>query len=249
MLGALLLAGLGFLLASTPARNSALWLHLASGRRLAQGGPVAGTDPFSWTAAEVPWVNHSWLADLGLYWLYQGGGGTLLVLGKALFVALLIVSFFLFRRHGRGTGIVVFSASLSALALGPWLSLQPGLVSVLGVVVTLYLLERPAWTQDSLPQYDSNPLRSPRWLLIPLFALWANLDAWFLLGPVLVCLYCVGELLRWLSHVGRASADPAGPREVRFLLLLCVLGFAACLLTPFHYHTFALPTGLGPFPH
>jgi tetratricopeptide (TPR) repeat protein len=245
VLAALLLAGLGFLLASTPARNGALWLHLASGRRLAQGGTPAGADPFSWTAADVPWVNHSWLADLGLYWLYQGGGGTLLVVGKALFVALVIVSFFLFRRRGKGTGFVLLSAGLSALALGPWLVLQPGLVSLLGVVLTLYLLERPTWTQDSLARPNGLPLRSRRWLLIPLFVLWANLDAWFLLGPVLVGLYCAGELLRWLSHAGQTSADPAARREVGSLLPLCVLGFAACLLTPVHYHTFALPTWLG----
>src|SRR5262249_25711430 len=55
---------LAFLLASTPARNSDLWLHLASGRWLVQGHSPRGTDPFTSTAANVFWVNHTWLGDV-----------------------------------------------------------------------------------------------------------------------------------------------------------------------------------------
>src|SRR5947208_7394745 len=70
-LWAVLVAALAFLLASTPARNSDLWLHLASGRSLAQGQTPRGTDPFASTTTGVFWVNHAWLSDLGLYELYE----------------------------------------------------------------------------------------------------------------------------------------------------------------------------------
>src|SRR5262249_45501347 len=49
---------LAFLLASTPSRNSDLWLHLASGRSLLQGQARLGADPFASTTAGVFWVNH-----------------------------------------------------------------------------------------------------------------------------------------------------------------------------------------------
>src|SRR4051794_19206996 len=58
---AVFVCALALLLASTPARNSDLWLHLASGRLLARGRPPWGTDPFASTTAGVFWVNHSWL--------------------------------------------------------------------------------------------------------------------------------------------------------------------------------------------
>src|SRR5207253_216989 len=78
------------------------------------------------------------------------------------------------------------------LASGPWLLLQPALLSLLGVVLTLYLLERPSLLEGS----RAERARALRWLLVPLFALWANLDAWFLLGPALAGLYALGAVLR-----------------------------------------------------
>src|SRR5262245_59745736 len=59
---------LAFLAASYRAANSDVFLHLAAGRFLAQNG-FTWTDPFTFAAQGV-WVNHSWLFDLGLYFLY-----------------------------------------------------------------------------------------------------------------------------------------------------------------------------------
>lgn len=55
---------LAFLLASLPARNSDVWLHLASGRLLAHGQYPFGVDPFAFTTHGVRWVNACWLYDL-----------------------------------------------------------------------------------------------------------------------------------------------------------------------------------------
>ncbi|MFZ4647680.1 MAG: hypothetical protein ACOYNP_18140, partial [Gemmataceae bacterium] len=49
------------------ARNSDLWLHLATGRMLANGTYQFGTDPFTHTMEHHYWANHSWLFDWGLY--------------------------------------------------------------------------------------------------------------------------------------------------------------------------------------
>jgi hypothetical protein len=241
---------LAFLLASTPSHNSDLWLHLASGRELVQGRSLPGTDPFSSTTAGVLWVNHAWLSDAILYELYEIGGGRALVIAKSVLVTVLAGIFFCFRRRGTRLGILFFAATSAVLALGPWLLLQPALLSLLGVVLTLYLLERPSLVEDS----KAERVRSLRWLLVPLFALWANLDAWFLLGPVLVGLYALGELLRFVGMLSGGSqnvpvnhgAAPNGRRsDLRSLVLLALAGLAACLLTPYHYHTFAWPTPLG----
>jgi tetratricopeptide (TPR) repeat protein len=228
---------LAFLLAATPAHNSDLWLHLASGRLLTQGHFPGQIDPFSSTTGGVFWVNHAWGWDALLYGLYQLGDGRALVVAKSILAAALAALLFCFRRKGTRAGFVALAALGAVLALGPWLLLQSTLLSLFGVVLTLYLLERPALVEDSL----ADRARAQRWLLVPLFACWANLDAWFLLGPVLVGLYTLGELLcRVLAH-----GHPVRPGEFRALAFLTLAGLAAGLLTPYHYHTYAWPTPLG----
>jgi tetratricopeptide (TPR) repeat protein len=232
-----LVAALAFSLASTPARNSDLWLHLASGRLLAGGRLPAGTDPFASTTEGAFWVNPSWLADGALHALHVLGGDRSLVIAKALLVTGVAALFLCFRRRGTRVGAVVPAAVAAVLALGPWLLLQPAIFSVLGVTLTIYVLERPGLVVGRQPEYA----RALRWLLVPLFALWANLDGWFLLGPVLVALYAGGEGLRRLF--GATPPDRTG--EVRTLGLLTLAGLAACLLTPSHYHALAWPAPLG----
>jgi hypothetical protein len=168
-----------------------------------------------------------------MYGLYQLGGGRALVIAKCALVTVLAGAFFCFRLPGtRARGLALVAAT-AVLALGPWLLLQPALLSLLGVALTLYLLERPSLVVES----EAGRARALRWLLVPLFAVWANLDSWFLLGPALVGLYALGGVLRRRPEGGRADW-PA-------LALLAVAGTAACLLTPYHYHTFAWPTPLG----
>ncbi len=224
----LLVCALAFLLASIPARNSDLWLHLASGRALAAGQFPWGHDPFASTTNRVSWVNPAWLSDGCFYALYELGGGRALVVGKAGLLALVAGLLFLFRRRGTRLLVPALTATLAVVALGSWLLLQPVLFSLLGLALTLYLLERPALVEEP----RAARARAQRWLVVPLFALWANLDAWFVLGPVLLGLYVLGELLRRRDRAGRD-------------VLLFLAGLAACLLTPFPLRTFAWPVPLG----
>src|SRR5262249_42508247 len=64
LMGALfviLVLTLGFFLASFAARNTDLWLHLATGRALVEGKYQFGVDPFAYTTEGVYWVNNTWL--------------------------------------------------------------------------------------------------------------------------------------------------------------------------------------------
>ena len=79
---------LAFMIGSFVAINSDLWLHLAAGKRLLAGEYRPGTDPFSYSASDRPWVNHSLLFDVGSYLLYRAdSSGAALVVVKALAVA------------------------------------------------------------------------------------------------------------------------------------------------------------------
>jgi hypothetical protein len=246
LLDFLLLAALlvfAFLVASFPAANSDLLGHLALGRLWTEGKYHFGEEPFTWNGEQSYWVNPSWLFDVCAYWLYQHDGydGALLVALKALAVAIvagLMVA--TGRRPGRSLAVPVACAALAVLTMSPRLYVQPACVSLLLLGLTLWLLRRPRLWQERAggavaPSYLSF------WLLPPVFALWANLDDWFLLGPLAVLLYLVGGLLE--GNEGRADERHAGER--RTLTTALVVGLAACCINPFGIYVFQLPEQLG----
>jgi hypothetical protein len=243
---------LAFLLASIPVRNSDFWMHLGTGRLLAQGQYQFGVDPFSYTSTAY-WANHAWLYDLILYGLVRAAGGpesetagVVVVVIKALLVTLLAWVMLQTRRPERSLWIPAVCTALALFASSLRLLLQPTLISLLFLSLTLYVLQRPRHVEpDGRPPAQER--RSPLaiyWLLVPLFVLWVNMDSWFLLGPITVALYLLGQSLQQLLAPVRTGADAPEPRQLRVLAMVLVAGTAACLLNPHHYHAFALPAVL-----
>jgi tetratricopeptide (TPR) repeat protein len=214
-----------FLAASFAARNSDFWLHLATGRLLAQGEYQFGTDPFAYTTEGVYWANHAWLFDLALYAGHQALGGGGLVALKAIVVAVLAGLMLLLAEPGPRAGRGPFwigggCVLLAVLAMSPRLLLQPAVLSFLLLAVCLGLLRTGG---RSL------------WAVPAVIALWVNLDSWFLLGPLLVALYGLGQRL------GRPRAA-LSPLPL-WLFPACAV---ACLVSPHHVHALALPAELSP---
>jgi hypothetical protein len=250
-----LVLGLAFLLAFFPIRNSDFWQQKAVGRSLARGEYRfgGGADAFS---SEVPWVNHSWLFGLGTYLLdLLGPTGRLLVVLKALMVVG-VVGLILQagRRRNQPLWVPILCTTLAVVVLSPWLLYQSVMVSYLFLALTLWLLERPRLVREARA-LGGKPTASPEggdercwWLLPVLFVFWVNLDAWFLLGPLTVGLYLLGEVLQQQFSPRGAGADPSaqtGSPSVRTLGLVFLAGLAACLLNPHHIHAFTLPALLG----
>jgi hypothetical protein len=238
----LVLAGLvlllGFLAASFAARNTDLWVHLAAGKRLVSGGYVPGSDPFSYSAANRPWVNHSWLWDFGAYVLY-GGRGVLLVFVKALFVAAAGALLIGMCRPGYPVWPWAALTGVAFLAAAPRLILGPNVASVFLLAATLFILFRV-------------PQRPGSWR-IPIaigvtFWVWANVDAWFILGPLALGLLLLGELAqkKYLEVTEQPDANPDdGPLgrlpDVKTLTRALAVGVVACMLNPHHVRVWELP--------
>jgi tetratricopeptide (TPR) repeat protein len=214
-----------FLAASFAIRNSDFWLHLATGRHIAQGHTdvLFGKDPFAYTTEGIYWVNHSWGFDLALYLLYGVLVGSGLVVVKALLIVLLAL--LMIRVVGPGWPAAAFTA-LAILAMSPRLLLQPAVVSFMLLGTTLWLLTRPG------------PGRGRYIALLVLCAVWVNFDGWFLLGPLTVGVF-------WLGDRMQAAWGPAPvverPQTPGWLFPACL---AACLLNPHHVRAFVLPADL-----
>jgi hypothetical protein len=265
ILGLLLI--LSFFLASFAATNSDLWLNLAIGKRISEGEFEFGVDPYSWateatlTRPAVYWVHHSWLYSWLVFQLYSCAGGTGLVIGKAILftaaIALLSRIGFMAFDSSRGpaglndTRLAAHATKsrseasrwfgliflvMAALAASNLILLRPIVVSLLFLSITLFVLDHAG---IFALKKDEAALERARWLwyLPPLFALWANLDHWFILGPLLLALCWGGTgLAKWYP-----SGNPVPGRTIGAVL---GLGVAACILNPHHVHVFELPPEL-----
>lgn len=215
-----LLLAFAFVSASYVARNSDVWLHLATGRLLVQGEYRFGVDPFTYTATTQYWVNHAWLFDIGLYWIFGQFGGAGVVALKAIAIVA-TAALMLYSARGRGpawmaTGCIL----LAVLAMSSRLLLQPMVVSLLLLAGCLCCLRIGGRALVAIPI---------------LIAVWVNVDSWFVLGPALVALFWVGQRL-----------DPNRTTQPSWPIWLFPAVFCACLLNPHHIYAIQLPWELSP---
>lgn len=206
-----------------PVVGGDLWWHLASGRLIAQSGRIPAADVFSFSAAHQPWLNHEWLAQVGLWGLWSRLGPDSLAYAKVLLLlAVFALVFVRGLRLGAGPVAALAATVLAAYVAKPFLDVRPGLLSLAGAALVLLLWER----------------RRPRPLLaVPLLLLlWANLHAGVVFGLIVSGLFAA-EALLWRQ--GEVAWLP--PRTVAAALALALLlplanpNGAGLYLFPFSY--------------
>ncbi len=223
---------LAFLYALTQVAETASLVHVKTGRYLLGHGVLPPrTDVFSYAAADRVWVNLSWGFDLLLGGVYalSGWGGITLV--KAVLAAL---TFGLVVHTSRRTAPTWWSAVCAAatvLAVHERFVALPGLITLLGLAATLFILEG----NRGLTTAAASSRRY--WTLIPLFFLWSNLDSRMFFGLALLVLYGLGDLLGKLLKTGE-SLDASAKRP----FWMAVGGsFAATLVHPFLWRPLLAP--------
>ncbi len=198
---AILFVGL-FAMAVRAPVDSDTWWHLQAGRVTLESGRILQTDVFSHTRAGSPWVNHSWLSQIVLYWLFDhfSTAGLGLWMGA---VVTLAFAFVYWQMEGDGftrAFIVILAAATSSVI---W-SARPQLFSFLLTAVVAYVLYLLKWRRV-------NRL----WLLPPIFVLWVNLHAGYALGFMVIAAFVVGEglnrVLQWLEGHRNGDGVPAAP--------------------------------------
>lgn len=170
--------------------NSAVWMHLASGRVIAQQG-LPHQDPFSYTTdSSRPWINTTWLYDLSLFKTWDITGPVGVVIAHA---ALGLLAFLLALRAGR-TPLTHPAAALALLTSGwllaPLFHVGPALAGLALAGLTMAILARKGAHLSA-------------WLiLVPVQLIWTNLHDTFLLGPLMALAYGVQ------SHLARKRPTP-----------------------------------------
>ena len=149
-----------------------------------------------------PWVNAFWIPEIVFYLLYQLGGYLSLTLLVALTGA--ATFYFLFQQMEGNKFVNAFIVILATLTAAPIWSPRPQIFSFL----ILALLD--GW----LYKIQKEGKRS-LWILIPIFAFWANIHGGWIWGFLLLAAYIVGTALNNLSKENRFA-----PANWKFLLHL-----------------------------
>ncbi len=217
---AILFVGL-FAMAARVPTDTDTWWHLQAGRVMLETGRILQTDVFSHTRAGSAWVNHSWLSQIWLAWLF----GHFRYAGLGLWLAATVALTFGFvYRQMEGSVflrafVCILAAATSALV---WIA-RPQLFSLLLTAVVAHILYLLKWRQV-------NRL----WLLPPLFVLWVNLHAGYALGFMVLSAFIGGEIANHvLNRLLGPGPDPVvGWRQLGLLVGISLLSALLLVINP-----------------
>jgi hypothetical protein len=159
-----------------PFSNSDVWWHLALGRLITTSG-IPAHEPFSFLPAAHAWVGQQWLYEVTLAGLVGAGGAGLasLVLGLAAVAAVVLAALSTPRSVRVSGPWLAVAMVITGVVLNSVVGVTSAVISVLGVAIVLFVLAR--WREGHT---------SAIWGLPVLFLLWANMDAGFAAGLIIL---------------------------------------------------------------
>jgi hypothetical protein len=228
LLGALV-AVLGLLATLSPIRNYDYWWHLRTGALIVDEGRVPRADPFSFTAAGTPWVDHEWLFQVLAWAAHAHAGPAFLVLLKAaLVLGLLFLVSRLLEREGHGPAGRAFFLTIAILGSAFRIDVRPELATLLLVPLAVHL----AITARATGR------RWPLALVVGLCSAGANMHVGVILVPPILL---AGALATALAAALGGEREAATRRFALRLLATGVLAAAAIGLNPWGFALYAVP--------
>ncbi len=211
-----------------------LWLHLAMGRYITHNSLIPHTDVLSCTIAGKEWINHEWLFQVIVYFIYQRAGFDGLI---ALQVAIVILTTLLLLSLGYDKRRQLVSIVLLFLVVMVYqlrFTLRPDLFSLLFFTLYVYILGSRLNSKMALGA------------LFLIQVLWTNIHGFFILGPFLVLLMLIAEYLKrhlrlpfdW-NATGRLSGD-----DLSQLTKILVIVSLACFINPYFVKGVTYPLGV-----
>ena len=195
-----------------------IWWHMRTGEWIVQNHRIPHADPFSAATLGRPWVDYSWVFDLGSYWVVsQFDLSSIIWFEMLMRLAVTAVIFSTVRAMTPHFWKAVGLTALAMLAMAAALPPRPGTLTVLFFVFELLVLVLAQRKSDA------------RWLWIlpALFVLWANVHIEFVLGLLVLGVFCAEPVMGWLWSGTREP--PAGLDGFQRQLWLAF--FASCVAT------------------
>lgn len=217
------LALMGLLAAMTTAHPQVLdpdfWWHLRNGLTLLATNDLIHVNPYAFMAVGHHWVMQEWVSELwmGAVSSISGRMGIVIVY-EFITLALLILIWMRARElgpvHGLTLGIGIVVAAVVAYPIfGPRSQMDSYMLTALVLLIAERQLRRGGHIA---------------WVLPPVFLVWSNLHAGFILGLILLMAILAAEGICVLA--GRRSESDR--RQIGQLALATGCSVAACLINP-----------------
>jgi hypothetical protein len=210
-----------------------LWGHTMFGERLLLTGKLERFEPYSWTAPDVPWVNHEVLAEAAIGGAHRlaGGAGILLLKIAAGFLTLAIALRLGGERMPWPPRALAWAlGALAVVEISFGFAARPQIFTALALAIQLWLLR--CVHQGKLRRAFALPV---------LFALWINTHGGVLAGIIMMVVTAgaTSAQLFWVHRrgksAGRESPSAIKPRLVAVLWLACIACVAALLANPWGF--------------
>jgi hypothetical protein len=171
--------------------------HLTMGEFVLDGG-LRGIDSFAYTKTG-PYEGMEWLSQVTFALAHRAGGltGVAILAGLVIATAIALVVL-LMRRAGVDPLLAYLVGTLAAIGASVHWVPRPHIFTFLFLTLLLFLLEFGT--------------RRRLWIIVPFFALWANLHGMFILGFMILAVWSAGALAEAWQSAGddrRAWLDRA----------------------------------------
>jgi tetratricopeptide (TPR) repeat protein len=232
----LLLVIAAFVLGCQELYSSDIWWHVRSGQWILEHRSAPGLDPFTFTSADLLWVDMAWLFQVMMAVAFAAGGvrGIVLVTATLCAAGMFIISALRDRRWPSWLFAACWVPALALMSMR--FEPRPEIFSVLGMAAYLSILLR----------VDFNPRLA--WILPLIQVVWVNTHGVFVLGPIILATYLAERLVApplERSDAGDAQR-PAGTRWWAHVGGSALLVAVACLFNPYGVRGALFPLELFP---
>ena len=212
--------------------------HIRSGQQIVATHALPRVDSFSSTMEGKPWFAWEWLYDLVVGQLEAHLGLDGVVWLTAVVIAA-VFAWMLRLLLARGANVLI---TLPLVLLALWASTihflaRPHVVSWLFTLAWFVILD-----SSEREWLDGNGWSGKRWLwTLPLLMLvWVNVHGGFLLGFVLLGIFLLGAVWKWIwirdGRIEELMRNLAAGKRVRALIWVGLLSAAASLVNPYGWN-------------
>lgn len=208
------------LAAITGLRDSDYFWHVRTGELILADG-LPRTDPFSFTYAGGPWILHEWVGEVALHVTREAVGlAGLVAIWSTLIGLMLLVMMVAIGRAGGGRLAAMAGSVLPGIAILPYVSLRPQLLSLVLLAGLVWLL------------IELRDGRRGLMLGLPVvFVVWSNVHGFWSIGLGIVAVYVAAS---WIG------TTPVRKDRVR-LTLCAVAASLAVILNPYGFDMLLYP--------
>lgn len=218
----LIFLGMTAYLTNLEVRDLDIWLHLASGKYILQHKVVPQVDFLSCTVVGKPWINHEWLFQVLIAFIYQIWGTDGWIFTQGILIGAILMGVLLLCWSQEINVVLVWFVFLVLQAFDIRIVLRPDIFSLLFYIIYLHVIFKFLRNKNS------------PWFLFFLQILWTNIHGFFIFGPLTLMIILGAETVVRRLKLGKTSLF--NELDYDQLKKSCFLTSAACFMSPSFIH-------------